>query len=475
VASRRTFKILYVSVFGLAALLRFSLVLFNREANDAHETVASLILQTGRLPLKDDCWECFQPKLYHLVFAKSLQITGLEGNPGYQQNVAGQAVNFLAGMATLAIVYAFITGLAHFDDKAKVFSFALVALNPSLVGINSQATNDSFVILLSTAAAYFAYVFLRTERPRDLALVILLVVLGVSTKANAWVTFGAISLALLLRAYCGAQRARAMRIAVLFPLSVIVLSLINPLGQYLVNLREYGSPLLLNINRDPLPGFSGEYSAGASGIWYLGDGFLTFRVLDLMEHPRLDLGTAVYLPHQTSFWTMLYGRAHSIHFDNAPPSWSTTGTELFPFMRALYLLAIVPTSLLLFGAGSELFALAKGLFARNREGLQAISYGLFVLLFLGYISFQVLYSLQYRSVTVIKSIFLLPALLSFPALFLGGHKILYTRLARRGRWPAMVLDGAMVGLLVCYVIDATILIRHLADIYAQKHFFQMPW
>jgi len=253
-------------VIGLAVLLRFSLVLLNREANDAHEAVANLIIQTGRLPVKDDCWECFQPKLYHLAFAGALRITGLEDNPGYQQNVAGQAVNFLAGVATLAVVYVFISGLAEFDDKTKLFSFALVALNPGLIGINSQATNDTFVILLSSLAIYFLYTFLRKERLRDLALCSLLLILGISAKANAWVAFVAITLTLLLRAFFHTQRAKSVWIALAFALSVIILSFVNPIGQYLSNSRIYGAPVLLNISKDPFPRFSGEYAASAAGI-----------------------------------------------------------------------------------------------------------------------------------------------------------------------------------------------------------------
>jgi hypothetical protein len=103
--SKTKVRLLYLMIFGLTIILRFSLIVLNREANDPHEAVANLIIQTGKLPQKDYCWECFQPKLYHLVFAKILQITGLEDNPAYQQNVAGQTINFFAGLLTLAVVY----------------------------------------------------------------------------------------------------------------------------------------------------------------------------------------------------------------------------------------------------------------------------------------------------------------------------------------------------------------------------------
>jgi len=53
-------------------------VSFNRESNDDHFTVIQLILKTGRLPEKADCWECHQPKLFHYTSAEFLSLTGLK-------------------------------------------------------------------------------------------------------------------------------------------------------------------------------------------------------------------------------------------------------------------------------------------------------------------------------------------------------------------------------------------------------------
>ena len=468
-SNKKTY-LLYYFIFGLAIFLRLSLVLFNREANDAHEAVANLILQTGSLPLKEDCWECFQPKLYHVVFAFLLKLFNLANNPAYQQNVAGQAINFFAGFTTIAIVYLFIKGLTEFDEKLKLFAFALVALNPALIGINSQATNDTFVILFSTLAIYFSYNFLKNEKIMDLILCSLFVILGISTKTNAWVTFFAILFVLLLKIYLKEQHKKNILITVVFLFSVTALSFVNPLNQYLPNIQKYGTPILLNIIKDPLPHFSGDYSADASGVWYVGDGFFTFKLIDLIKHPRLNLGTTIYLPHQTSFWTVLFGRAHAIHFDNAPPAWSTTGETIFPLLRILYILAIIPTMLLLIGFGHDFLKFIKGSITKNIAILHTIYFGLFALLFVGYLSFQILYSLQYRSVTVIKAIFVFPALLSFPVFFMQASKSLYQFLPKRFQWISYIFESTIVALLVCYVVDVTILIIDLAKVYAQKHF-----
>ena len=50
-------------------------------------------------------------------------------------------------------------------------------------------------------------------------------------------------------------------VAGLFGLVTLVLSILNPLNQYISNYREYGSPILLNIDRQPLPHFFEQTSA----------------------------------------------------------------------------------------------------------------------------------------------------------------------------------------------------------------------
>jgi hypothetical protein len=57
------------AVAGLGLGLRLALALINRQANDNHLEVATRILATGKLPIKGECFECYQPKLYHLLLA----------------------------------------------------------------------------------------------------------------------------------------------------------------------------------------------------------------------------------------------------------------------------------------------------------------------------------------------------------------------------------------------------------------------
>ncbi len=332
------------------------MVAINRESNDDHFTVIQLILKTGRLPQKADCWECYQPKLFHYTAAKLLQLTGLANtNPG-TMILAIELLNYTAGMITILVIGLFLYRLPAKAEYLKVLAFGLVALNPNLIGINSQATNDTFAILFSTLALYCTYAFLQKKRPVTFLLILLFTVLGICTKTNVWITAIAIFLALFFKAWIEKQEQVIMlRFTILFGLATLALSIFNPLNQYISNVRDYGSPILLNIDRQPLPDFFVQTTAYRPGILSIQDGIFTFKFIDLLNHPRIEDGD-IYPPNRTSLWTQLYGQAYSVYFDNWPPSWFTTGDQGFALSRAIYILALLPTLNLAGGRGHGNFS-----------------------------------------------------------------------------------------------------------------------
>jgi hypothetical protein len=136
--------------------LRVSLALVNREANDDHMTPIRMIRTTGQLPTKTDCWECFQPKLFHRTAAAVLDIGHVP--PGIAEIKIVQLMNAMLGSPILVFAWRFIREL-NVGVHAKGFAFALLALNPTLIGVNGQATNDTFVIFFGVATLYWAYRF----------------------------------------------------------------------------------------------------------------------------------------------------------------------------------------------------------------------------------------------------------------------------------------------------------------------------
>jgi hypothetical protein len=437
------------------------LVLFNRESNDDHFTVIQLILNTNRLPEKADCWECYQPKLFHSVSAEFIRMAGLANANQSSMILAVELLNFTAGLITLLVIGFFLLRLPGKNGLLKVLAFGLVALNPGLIGINSQATNDTFAILFSTLALFCMYAFLQKKRPVTFLLMLLFIILGISSKTNVWITAIAILLALLIQAWIETQsRVRRLLIACLFGAVTLVLSIFNPLNQYIANYRAYGSPILLNIDRSPLPHFYEQTSAGRPGILSIQDGFFTFKLIDLLRYPRIENG-AVYPPSRTSLWTQLYGRAYSVHFDNWPESWSTTGEQGFTLSRAIYILALLPTALLLLGAAMEIYLALKSLIKRDPELAAATHLGLTAITATGFVLFIIFYALEYRDFSVMKAIFLYPAMLTFPLLFLRAGEWLSARMLERFGWLRSAFGTLMVALFILYSMDIITMITLL--------------
>ena len=107
--------------------------------------------------------------------------------------------------------------------------------SPSLIRINSQASNDTFVILFSTLAIYCFYLFIKNTKAVALFLLtILFASLAVASKTNGWVTVIAIFLSLLIKAFSNkTNRFRILSLGLIFAVITSALIIINPLTQYI--------------------------------------------------------------------------------------------------------------------------------------------------------------------------------------------------------------------------------------------------
>jgi hypothetical protein len=235
-------------------------------------------------------------------------------------------------------------------------------------------------------------------------------------------------------------------------------------------MREYGSPIVETITKQPLPHLTQQTVYANPGILSIQDGFLTFKFIELMRHPRIDTTPINYSPARTSFWTLLYGRAHSIHFDNWPPPWSTTGSTLFGLSRAIFIFALLPSVLLLIGSLVEAALVLKSILKKDRALAQSTSFGLFVLVFVGYLLFDASFAMVYRDYTTMKAIFIYPALLSFPVLFLGiTGKVETIQPAKWSRWIFAVIEAVVGVLALLYCADVLTLVAQLFQTYLKSH------
>src|SRR6187200_2439711 len=123
---QRTFLIL---IFILSTGLRLWLGFVNRSANDDHISVINHIVDKNVIPEKEDCWSCYQPKLYYLVasgFIKKFHYKMKE-----RRIITAQVLNVFFGFLIILIFWNFLKKQSM-DERSRLTLLAFFALNPCL-------------------------------------------------------------------------------------------------------------------------------------------------------------------------------------------------------------------------------------------------------------------------------------------------------------------------------------------------------
>jgi len=477
---RRPTREIAWGIFALSAMLRIGLAVVNREANDNHVEISRIILEERRLPTTADAWEGFQPKLYHTAVAAIGAFLPCDSRPECLVLV-GQALNCLAGLAGLGLAYRFLERL-QVGRRTRLWCFALAAFNPKLIGIQAQATNDSFVILFGTIAICAAQGYLQTESGRDWWVMTVAVCLASLSKATGLILVTVLPGMMLAdlgrRIWAGAAgapgaavRRLGMRLAAFATVFVI---LVPVPGQYVQRWRESGTLFATNIAPQPAPGWTARTYVMRPGIISFRDGFLTFPLRSLLEYPMITNHGAwqsdrilvpgqpepapsdprAYPLHMVSFWTQLHGGIHSVHFDAWPPSWRSSRPLVVGIGRMLMLTGLVSSVLGLLG-----FAMT-GVALLSRTGRSAQGAALLELSCVAaFLIFLACYAVRLRDFSAMKAVFLLPAGVGFLALLANGLEAVQ-RWIRTPVFHGMVAVG--LGLLcLLYGMDTVSLIIQL--------------
>ncbi len=479
-----------VVVVGVA--LRVLLALVNLEANDPHLPVIRAIAFEHRFPTREQEWEGFQPKLYHTTAALVWRV--LPTREPYALTRAAQLVSCAAGVVTLVVVLRFLRLLGAMREGTRraaseralplpaAFAFAAVALNPALVGTSAQATNDAFVILFGSLTLYSGARVLADGRGRDFAALVLWAILAGLSKGNGLVAIIAVAATFAIIGIVGPGAVRRRRAAIR---GIVFVSLVAApvalIGPYYSFQHQYGTPFATNSNTSPRPHLLYETFVSRPGLTSVLHGLFTFRLVDLLQHPESNDDRTQYPRHRTSLWSRIYAQTHSAHFESWPPSWKARSQLALQLTRVLILLGLVPTALVVWGFAALAHDAALGWrhasrrpFVVDDDDAFARRWAPTLLLLVaaaGYLTFAVIYSIERRDYSTMKTIFILPALPAFAAAFeLSGSRLLAWGVAESSRAPpdprrttvrAVALAFAL--LLAGYVTDLGVLAAQLAE------------
>jgi len=439
----------------LAAGLRISLAVFNREANDNHYEVVKLILEGRSSLTMADCHECFHPKLFYYVCAGLVH--GLSLTTESSRIVAGQLLNTVAGLVTLGLVLIALNGL-HLKVKWRLWTFALIALNPRLIAINGQLSNDSFAILFATGAIFLTLRLLQTPTIWLVVATQLVLSCALMTKGTTWVVAIAMVILFLVRALIDESRQRSRLFAGLY-----VITALN--GLVSIELAGYDFDhydVYANMGRgQPLYVWE-KTSVGRPGVQSIVDGYLTFRIADLLRDPQITNGVAIEQQHRTSVWTQLYARANFAQYEQHPPSWLTMDPNVMLVAKCSMVLGLLPLLFLLVGLGRGGL---RSLLAWRTWGVPMLNdyASLFCMLVcFGYIAFIIKFTSDYRDFAAMKLIYILPGVLPFALVVAQGMQAVSDRLIQ-----FKIVERLMHTVLVCLVashcVGIVALVTHLAD------------
>jgi hypothetical protein len=138
--------------------LRLSLFWYNPPLNsfDNHFEPVSLILQQGKIPEKDACWECNQPFVFYVGAAVVADIGKKLGANDEQLVKICQFLPCLFGILTLPIIL-LILNKFPLSSLPKIIAFGTVCFLPRHIYMSAMFTNDAISYFFIALCVFFLF------------------------------------------------------------------------------------------------------------------------------------------------------------------------------------------------------------------------------------------------------------------------------------------------------------------------------
>jgi tetratricopeptide (TPR) repeat protein len=359
--SRATFLVIAAAMTVVAAAVRLnnaiSFPVLGGYDAFAHFTYIWFVAVTGQIPLASQGWEFFQPPLYYELMAAIWRAAGsLDGETRLR---IGKAVVALAGLAAPAAAYAVVRWRYPSERLVQLLAAGSMMFLPVNVysagftgneGLNSALGNFALLVLVWTLR--------ETTKARAATLGVVLG-LAMLTKFTAIVVVVGSVATLALRALVRREPVRgAETIAIVLAGTLVVCG-----GYYLRNVRVFGNPFQMSRGELYLVRLEDAQVTGRRGL-------LEYVLFDpgIVYRPQWPRGLSVISPrppgHEYSALreavpTGLFANAWFDGFGSfvlPPITQSETSRRAG---QLLLLLALAPTSVLLFGAAAAVRDLVR--------------------------------------------------------------------------------------------------------------------
>lgn len=305
------YRYIFFTFIVIGIVLRLGLFWINHPLieYDDHYKPVFRIMQTGTIPGKFDCWECYQPPVFYVISAVIGKVLAYEDVSIPNILKALQFTNCMYGIITIWIMFLILKRLP-ISDFTRLCGLGLICFMPRHIYMSAMFGNDALSYL---AISVCIFLLLRIVDGKYLSLSYLLLLsavvsLTIFIKYNTFIIIPTICIAFALLSW-GANH---LSIQQVFVKGIIVLIIpLVILGGYCINNRNtYGVALPFNTAlKNPT-----EYQPHDE----LQRDFMTFKPWLFIEYPILKPGQL------NSFWTLMYS---STWFDTDSKFIKHTGPE----------------------------------------------------------------------------------------------------------------------------------------------------
>ncbi|MFO0949043.1 MAG: tetratricopeptide repeat protein [Planctomycetota bacterium] len=297
-----------------------------------HIEYLDYLLKENWLPLPTDGWQMYQPPVYYLLTAIPLKIFRLEPSrpPGLHWI---RAVQIFIAVTQLAIVLFSLRLLFPGNSRRQWGGFLIAAFFPALVYLSQYVTNELLTSTLASAAVLNALWIFRRPDPPTRAYVLLGIWLGLGLLAKVTALIVAIVTLTILAGRLVVDRNGSPK-AWAGTLGVTLLSMLLVCGWHYGRIKYHYGDWVVG-NWDPRTGFS----------WWQDPGF---RASSYYLRFGKSLVQPIYIG-MDSFWDTIYITlwGDGMCASGAEPRYRTPWN--YDLMTAGFLLALVPTTLILVG------------------------------------------------------------------------------------------------------------------------------
>jgi tetratricopeptide (TPR) repeat protein len=294
-----------------------------------HLKYINYIQEHRALPLPTDGWEMYQPPLYYLIASASLSACQLSINDPTSIFV----LRFLGAFFGIAqFVFVFLSLRLLFPARTAFVSLLLAAFLPMHLYLAHYVTNEILAAALATAALYLCLRLLRSETPRASQFVWLGLAMGAAMLAKAT---GILLLPIVIAAIAGKLAVtRAPAAISLRNVGLLLAVCLAVCGWHYARIwLRFGTPLLGNW--DIVSGFA----------WWQDPGYHTMADYLRFGRSLINPLFSGFAGFPDGIYSTLWGDGLCGGLSSVNVAWNQQ------MMAAGYLWALIPTMLVLAGAG----------------------------------------------------------------------------------------------------------------------------